>query len=102
MRGWPPLSSIFRLSRNVPVNHEVAAAITRMDGGPKITRVWAGLDSCVTMMVESDRERLVTEACKLADRMLSAQLSLADALYRMGEDHCPLSSVCCQVPAPVD
>ena len=93
-----------RLSRNVPVNHEVAAAITRMDGGPKITRVWAGLDSCVTMVVESDRERLVTEACKLADRMLSAQLSLADALYRRewGEDHCPLSSVCCQVPAPVD
>ncbi|OLP76254.1 hypothetical protein AK812_SmicGene43836, partial [Symbiodinium microadriaticum] len=34
------------------VSHEVAAAITRMDCGPEITRVWTGLGRYVSMAVE--------------------------------------------------
>ena len=70
--------------------------MTRMDCGPEITRVWAGLDSYVTTVGETDRDRLVVEACDLADRMLSAQLLLADPLYRREwEKDRPLPTVEC-------
>ena len=71
-----------RLSRNGLVSRETATAITRMDCGPDITRMWTRLDECVTMLAENDKKRLVIEANDLANRLLSAQTGLAEAVFR--------------------
>ena len=63
---------------------EVSAALTAMDCGVELTRVWRELDNYVGTVVENDRERVVERANDLADRMLRAQV---------GEDTAPMMSV---------
>eukprot|EP00439_Symbiodinium_sp_Y106_P027821 s7030_g3.t1 len=81
-----------RLSRHGPVTVEVFAALTAMDCGAELTRVWRELDAYV---VENDRERVVERANDLADRMLRAQVALAETLYKRewNEDTAPMLSV---------
>ena len=59
-----------KLSRHGPVTVEVSAALTALDCGAELTRVWNEHDNYVTTIVENDRERLVERANDLADRML--------------------------------
>ena len=47
---------------------EVSAALTAMDCGVELTRVWRELDNYVGTVVENDRERVVERANDLADR----------------------------------
>ena len=72
-----------RLSRHGPVTVEVSAALTAMDCGVELTRVWRELDHYVGTVVENDRERVVERANDLADRLLRAQVGLAETLYTM-------------------
>ena len=46
-----------RLSRHGPVTVEVSAALTAMDCGVELTRVWGELDNYVGTVVENDRAR---------------------------------------------
>ena len=84
-----------RLSRHGPVTVEVSAALTAMDCGVELTRVWRELDNYVGTVVENDRERAVERANDLADRMLRAQVGLAETLYRRewDENTAPMMSV---------
>ena len=83
-----------RLSRHGPVTVEVSAALTAMDCGVELTRVWRELDNYVGT-VENDRERVVERANDLADRMLRAQVGLAETLYKRewNENTAPMMSV---------
>ena len=45
-----------RLSRNGPVSVEVSNALTAMECGVELTRVWTELDRYITTVVENDRE----------------------------------------------
>ena len=80
-----------KLSRNGPVSLEVTA----MDIGPEITRVWNELDRFITTVVQSDRENVIERAMDLADRLVKAQIGLADTLYRREWDEvtAPLLSI---------
>ena len=84
-----------RLSRHGPVTVEVSAALTAMDCGVELTRVWRELDNYVGTVVENDRERVVERANDLADRMLRAQVGLAETLYKRegNENTVPMMSV---------
>ena len=84
-----------RLSRHGPVTVEVAAALTAMDCGVELTRVWRELDHYVGNVVEHDRERVVERANDLADRLLRAQVGLAETLYKREWDErlAPMLSV---------
>ena len=84
-----------RLSRHGPVTVEVSAALTAMDCGVELTRVWRELDNYVGTVVENDRERVVERANDLADRMLRAQVGLAETLYKRewNENTAPMMSV---------
>ena len=84
-----------RLSRHGPVTVEVSAALTAMDCGVELTRVWRELDNYVGTVVENDRERVVERANDLADRMLRAQVGLAETLYKSewDENTAPMMSV---------
>eukprot|EP00439_Symbiodinium_sp_Y106_P003422 s10927_g1.t1 len=84
-----------RLSRHGPVTVEVSAALTAMDCGVELTRVWRELDNYVGTVVENDRERVVETANDLADRMLRAQVGLAETLYKRewNENTAPMMSV---------
>ena len=66
-----------------------------MDCGVELTRVWNELDAYVATVVENDRERVVERANDLADRMLRAQVGLAETLYKRewNEDTAPMLSV---------
>ena len=77
-----------RLSRNGPVSVEVSNALTAMDCGVGLTRVWNELDRYITAVVESDRESVVEKANDLADRMLRAQTqtNLGEALFKRESD----------------
>ena len=74
---------------------EVSAALTAMDFGVELTRVWRELDNYVGTVVENDRERVVERANDLADRMLRAQVGLAETLYKRewNENTAPVMSV---------
>ena len=74
---------------------EVSAALTTIDCGVKFTRVWRELDNYVGTIVENDRERVVERANDLADRMLRAQIGLAETLYKRewNENTAPMMSV---------
>ena len=84
-----------RLSRHGPVTAEVSAALTAMDCGAELASVWNELDSYVGTVVENDRERVVERANDLADRLLRAQVGLAETLYKRewNEDTAPMLSV---------
>ena len=84
-----------RLSRHGPVTVEVSAALTALDCGVELTRVWRELDNYVGTVVENDRERVVERANDLADRLLRAQVGLAETLYKRewNEGTAPMMSV---------
>ena len=87
-----------RLSRNGPVNLEVSAALTRMDFGKDVTRIWQRLDEFVTTDSHVECDKIVSEALAIADRLYNAQVGLAEAVYRRewNEDWAPLLS--CMIP----
>ena len=57
--------------------------------------MWRELDNYVGTVVENDRERVVERANDLADRMLRAQVGLAETLYKRewNENTAPMMSV---------
>ena len=59
-----------KLSRNGPVSVEVSKALTAMDVGPEICRVWNELDCFITAVVRNDRENVIQRAMDLTDRMV--------------------------------
>ncbi|CAE7514861.1 unnamed protein product [Symbiodinium sp. CCMP2592] len=67
-----------RLSRNGPMSVEVSAALTAMDCGIELTRVW---NRYITTIVENGRERVVERANDIADRTLRAQVNLGETLF---------------------
>ena len=83
-----------RLSRNGPVNLEVSAALTRMDIGKDVTRIWQRLEEFVTTDSHVECDKIVSEACAIADRLYNAQVGLCEAVYRRewNEDWAPLLS----------
>ena len=60
---------------------EVSAALTAMDCGVELTRVWRELDNCVGTVVENDREWLKGRMI-LPIECLRAQVGLAETLAR--------------------
>ncbi|CAE7256841.1 unnamed protein product, partial [Symbiodinium sp. CCMP2456] len=83
-----------RLSRNGPVNLEVSAALTRMDFGKDVTKIWQRLDEFITSDSRTESDKIVSEACAIADRLYNAQVGLAEAVYRRewNEEWAPLLS----------
>ena len=71
-----------RLSRNGPVNREVSAALTRMDLGKDLTKIWRRLDEYVTTDSEERCSKIRMDACEMANRLHVAQTGLAEAVYR--------------------
>ena len=71
-----------KLNRNGPVSVEVSRASTAMGCGREITRTWNELDLFSTTVVRNAREGVVERANDLAERLLKAQIGLAEALYR--------------------
>ena len=71
-----------RLSRNGPVNREVSAALTRMDMGKDVTKVWQRLDEYVTTDSQIECDKIAMDACEIANRLNDAQVGLAEAVYR--------------------
>ncbi|CAE7874482.1 unnamed protein product [Symbiodinium sp. KB8] len=67
---------------NGPVNLEVSAALTRMDFGKDVTRIWQRLDEFVTTDSHVECDKIVSEALAIADRLYNAQVGLAEAVYR--------------------
>ena len=57
-----------RLSRNGPVNREVSAALTRMDLGKDLTKIWRRLDEYVTTDSEERCSKIRMDACEMANR----------------------------------
>ena len=64
------MSQMFSTSSAVSV--EVSKALTAMDVGPEITRVWNELDHFIAtvVLVHSARERVIDWPTDLADRMV--------------------------------
>eukprot|EP00439_Symbiodinium_sp_Y106_P081960 s2757_g21.t1 len=71
-----------RFSRNGPVNREVSAALSRMDMGKNVTRVWQRLDEYVTTDSQTECHKIEMDAGAIANRLHDAQVGLADAVYR--------------------
>ncbi|CAE7404548.1 unnamed protein product, partial [Symbiodinium sp. CCMP2456] len=67
---------------NGPVNLEVSAALTRMDFGKNVTKIWQRLDELITSDSRTESDKMVSEACAIADRLYNAQVGLAEAVYR--------------------
>ena len=86
-----------RLSRKGPVNREVSAALTRMDLGKDLTKIWRRLDEYVTTDSEERCSKIRMDACEMANRLHVAQTGLAEAVYRREwndewSPSCPCSS----------
>ena len=64
------------------MNREVSAALSRMDIGKDVTKVWQRLDEYV--MTDSQREchKIEVEGGAIANRLDDAQVGLAEAVYR--------------------
>ena len=71
-----------RFSRNAPVNREVSAALSRMDMGQDVTKVWQRLDEYVTTDSQTEGDKIRMDACAIANRLYDAQVGLAEAVYR--------------------
>ena len=84
-----------RLSRSGPVNREVADALSRMDVGKELTKIWNLLDEYVTTDSEEQCRKVRLDANELADRMYVAQVGLAEAVYRRewSDGYSPLLSL---------
>ena len=71
-----------RFSRNGPVNREVSAALSRMDMGKDVTKVWQRLDEYVTTDSQTECHKIEMDAGAIANRLHDAQVGLAEAVYR--------------------
>ena len=69
-------------SRNGPVNREVSAALSRMDFGKDVTKVWRRLDEYVTTDSQTECHKIEVEGGVIANRLHDAQVGLAEAVYR--------------------
>ena len=54
-----------RFSRNGPVNREVSAALSRMDMGKDVTKVWQRLDEYVTTDSQTECDKIKMDACAI-------------------------------------
>ena len=57
----------YRFSRNGPVNREVSAALSRMDFGKDITKVWQRLDEYVTTNSQTEYDKIEMDACEITN-----------------------------------
>ena len=72
-----------RFSRNGPVNREVSAALSRMDFGKDVTKVWQRLHEYVTPDSQTECHKIEVEGGAIAaNRLHDAQVGLAEAVYR--------------------
>eukprot|EP00439_Symbiodinium_sp_Y106_P078922 s4734_g17.t1 len=71
-----------RFSRKGPVNREVSAALSRMDFGKDVTKVWQRLDEYVTTDSQTVCHKIEVEGGAIANRLRDAQVALAEAVYR--------------------
>ena len=71
-----------RFSRNGPMNREVSAALSRMDMGKDVTKVWQRLDEYVLTDSQTECDKIRMDACAIANRLHDAQVGLAEAVYR--------------------
>ena len=71
-----------RFSRNGPVNREVSAALSRMDIGKDVPKVWHRLDEYGTTDSQTEYDKIEMDACEIANRLYDAQVGLAEAVYR--------------------
>ena len=62
----------YRFSRNGPVNREVSAALTRMDIGKDITKIWQRLDEYVTTDSQTEFHKIEVEGGAIANRLRDA------------------------------
>eukprot|EP00439_Symbiodinium_sp_Y106_P060154 s1310_g8.t2 len=62
-----------RFSRNGPVNREVSAALSRMDMGKDVTKVWQRLDEYVTTDSQTECHKIEMDAGAIANRLHDAQ-----------------------------
>ena len=79
-----------RFSRNGPVNREVSAALSRMDMGKDVTKVWQRLDEYVTTDSQTECHKIEMDAGAIANRLHDAQVGLAEAVN--GPRSCPFCS----------
>ena len=63
-----------RFSRNGPVNREVSAALSRMDFGKDVTKVWQRLDEYVTTDSQTECHKIEVEGGAIANRLHDAQV----------------------------
>ena len=64
------------------MNREVSAALTRMDMGKDVTKVWQRLDEYVPTDSQTECDKIAMDACEIANRLNDAQVGLAEAVYR--------------------
>ena len=64
------------------MNREVSAALSRMDIGKDVTKVWQRLDEYVTTDSQTECDKIKMDACAIANRLYDAQVGLAEAVYR--------------------
>ncbi|CAE7450878.1 unnamed protein product, partial [Symbiodinium sp. CCMP2456] len=78
------------LSRNGKVNREVCNALNLMDLGTELKKIWRRLDDYVTVDSQDAMDKIENDACQMANRMMDAQIRLAEAKYkREWSEECP-------------
>ncbi|CAE7362841.1 unnamed protein product, partial [Symbiodinium sp. CCMP2456] len=82
------------LSRNGKVNREVCNALNLMDLGTDLKKIWRRLDDYVTVDSQDAMDKIENDACQMANRMMDAQIRLAEAVYkRERSEECPIISL---------
>ena len=56
-----------RFSRNGPVNREVSAALSRMDFGKDITKIWQRLDEYVMTDNKIEYDKIEMDTCEITN-----------------------------------
>ena len=56
-----------RFSRNGPMNREVSAALSRMDFGKDITKIWQRLDEYMTTDSQIEYDKIEMDACEITN-----------------------------------
>ena len=85
----------YRFSRNGPENREVSAALSRMDMGKDITKVWQRLDEYVVTDSQTEYVKIRMDACAITNRLYDVQVGLVEAVYRRewNDDWAPILSI---------
>ena len=69
------------------MNREVSAALSRVDIGKDVTRIWQRLDEYVTTDSQTQCQKIEVEGGAIANRLHDAQVGLAEAVYRREWNH---------------